>query len=428
MKSLLLAALFLAPAGPDAWWNKEWKFRRPVTITNRLERVLDKGFTVQVEIDPDYLGIREKSKAGLEDWAFVRGGERVPFLLQPGKGKSLLLCFRTAAELKAGASENYYLYYGSPSAEAIPVRPDQVYELWEDFSRPEALTERFQVDKDLTVAVQDGALLIREVAAGRNLSSPARLIFRDFPRIPGFELSFDLEMDSTDASGAGFAATVDLKEAGANDPSIGKKAEQLIEQLGDDAWQAREKATKELIALGRPAVAKVTEAARSGDAEVKWRAAHVLKEIAERSPAPVVSVGVLGGDLRMPVADAGEARVGDWQEPLGVQSQDGLAGEAVDRASAGRRRRRQGALERPLPAVGPDARRGPAGGILDPQGWGRGAGDDQGGQHRRPPVHRRGFAPHQRDRPRRDATVGKHKDTKAQRGCPHCVFVPLCFS
>jgi hypothetical protein len=301
MKPLLLAVALLIPAAPEPWWNKEWKFRRPLTITNRLERILEKGFTVQVEVDPDYLGIRDKSKAGLEDWALVRDSDRIPFLLQRGKGKGQLLCFRTAADLKAGASENYHLYYGCPAAEAVPVKPDQIYELWEDFSRPEALAERFQVDKDLTVSVQDGALVIREVAAGRNLASPARLVFRDFPRIPGFELSFDLEMDSTDASGAGFAATVDLKETGGNDPSIAKKAERLIDQLGDDAWQVREKATKDLIALGRPAVAKLTEAARSGDTEVKWRASHVLKEIAERFPPPVISVGVQGGDPRMPV-------------------------------------------------------------------------------------------------------------------------------
>src|SRR5262245_28977762 len=129
MKSLLVALVLVLPSGQEKWWNAEWKFRRPLTISNRLERVLEKGFTVQVEIDPDYLGIREKSKAGLEDWALVRGGERVPFLLQPGKGKNQLICFRTAADLKAGGTETYHLYYGCPRAEAVPVKPDQVYEL-----------------------------------------------------------------------------------------------------------------------------------------------------------------------------------------------------------------------------------------------------------------------------------------------------------
>ncbi|MBI3854934.1 MAG: hypothetical protein HY293_04505, partial [Planctomycetes bacterium] len=228
MKSILIAAALLCPADGEAWWNKEWKFRRPLTLSNRLDRVLQKGFTVQVEVDPDYLGIRDKSKAGLEDWALVRGGERLPFLLQPGKGKAQLICFRTAADIKAGGTDGYHLYYGSREAAALPARPDQVYELWEDFSRPEALAERFQADKDLTVAVQEGALVIREVAAGRDRSSPAKLVFRNFPQVAGFELSFDLEMDSNDLAGAGFAAVVELQEPGGDDPSVAKKAAELI--------------------------------------------------------------------------------------------------------------------------------------------------------------------------------------------------------
>jgi hypothetical protein len=302
MNSLLLAAALLSSSDPDGWWNTDWKFRRPVRITNRLDRPLEKGFTVQIEIDPDYLGIRAKSKAGLEDWALVRGGERVPFLLAPGRGKSLLLSFRTAADIAGEKSDGYHLYYGFPEAPPFPVRPDQVYDLWEDFSRPESLAERFVMDKDLTAAVQDGALVIRDVAAGRNATTPVRLAFRSFPTLPGFELSLDVEMESSAATGAGFEVSVDLKEPGANDPSVGRKADELIEKLGDDAWQEREKATKALIALGRPAVAKLTEAAKSTDAEVKWRADHILKEIRERDAAPRFSAGITSGDPAMPIA------------------------------------------------------------------------------------------------------------------------------
>src|SRR5581483_12103882 len=63
-----------------------------------------------------------------------------------------------------------------------------------------------------------------------------------------------------------------------------------------------EKATRDLIALGRPAVARLGEVLKSPDAEVRWRAAHVLKEIAERSPSPRISAGVTAGDARSPVA------------------------------------------------------------------------------------------------------------------------------
>src|SRR6267142_2607543 len=87
MKALLIGLGLLwtvpSPAG-EPWWNKDWKFRRPVTILNRGERALEKGFTMQIDVDPDYLLLRDKSKAGFEDWALVRGGERVPLLLQPG--------------------------------------------------------------------------------------------------------------------------------------------------------------------------------------------------------------------------------------------------------------------------------------------------------------------------------------------------------
>jgi hypothetical protein len=291
---LLLALSFSAPAG-EPWWNKEWKYRRPIAIRNRGDKPLAKGFTMQIDVDPDYLQIRDKSKAGLEDWALVRRGERLPLLLQPSGASGVRLCFRSAAELPSGGTDAYFLYYGSPDAAGLKTSPDEVFELWEDFSRPEALAERFLVDKDLTATVADGALVIREVANDRTASSPARLAFRKFPPLEGFELSLDLEMDSTDQSGAAFAVNVHLKEPEENDPAITKKVDELVERLGDDSWESREKATKDLIALGRPAAARVFEASRSADAEVKWRASHVLKMIQEKFPAPTFSAGVAAG-------------------------------------------------------------------------------------------------------------------------------------
>ena len=47
MRALLIAAALLSPASPRAgedWWNKDWKFRRPITINNRLERPLGNSF------------------------------------------------------------------------------------------------------------------------------------------------------------------------------------------------------------------------------------------------------------------------------------------------------------------------------------------------------------------------------------------------
>lgn len=303
MKPLLLALALLAPsAAGEAWWNKDWKYRRPIAVNNRLERPLEKGYTLQIDVDPDYLGLRDRSKGDFSDWTLVHRGVRIPCFLQAGRGKSQILNFRLVQDIPAGAFDGYLLYYGNPEAAPAAPAPDEVFEFYEDFSRPEALAERFRVDKDLTCAVQDGALLVQESANGRGASAPCRIAFRKFPAFGGFELSFDLEMDSTDAAAAGCVATVELQEAGAGDASIDRKAAELVEKLGDDAWEDRERATKELIALGRPAVARLSEAVKSTDAEVKWRAAHILKQIADRHPAPLISAGVVGGDARIAVA------------------------------------------------------------------------------------------------------------------------------
>src|SRR5690348_14324928 len=168
MKPLLLSFLTLTGIAPlvpsEPWWNKEWKYRRPIAIRNRGDKPLAKGFTMQIDVDPDYLQIRDKSKAGLEDWALLRRGERLPLVLQPSGAKNVRLCFRSAADIPAEGTDLYFLYYGCPDAAPVKTSPDEVFELWEDFSRPEALAERFQVDKDLTATVADGALVIREVA------------------------------------------------------------------------------------------------------------------------------------------------------------------------------------------------------------------------------------------------------------------------
>ncbi len=303
MKALLVALALLAPAAPgEGWWNKDWKFRRPILINNRLDRPLEKGFTLTVEVDPDYLGVRDKSRKGLEDWALVRGEDRIPFILQPGSGKTLTIGFRLRADIRAGASDTYELYYGNPEGTALAATADDAFEFFEDFTRPEALAERFDVDKDLTASVQDGRLVLRESANGRDAAAPCRIGFRRFPMIAGFEITFDLEMDSSAAAGASCMLSVDLQEPGSTDPGIGKKVDALVELLSDDAWESREKATRDLIALGRPAVAKLQEAVRSTDAEVKWRAAHILRQIAEKFPAPLLAAGIAAGGKGFEVA------------------------------------------------------------------------------------------------------------------------------
>jgi hypothetical protein len=60
-----------------------------------------------------------------------------------------------------------------------------------------------------------------------------------------------------------------------------EKVQGLIKQLGDDAFEVREKATAELIRLGAVAVPELRRAAKADDAEVVARAARCLEKIAE---------------------------------------------------------------------------------------------------------------------------------------------------
>jgi hypothetical protein len=302
MKGLLLA-LLLVPQ--DAWWDPGWAFRRRIEIRNNLDDApLRAGHPVSIEFDADYLGIRGKSRGDLADLAVVHVGNRLPHLLLPGRSEARrVLWFRTAEDLRAGAKDaRYALYYGNPAADAKPADPGAVFEFHETFDSPEAL-RRLEVDRDVKAAVRDGALRIEGGLQGRSPEVPARLSLRLPPPEGGFELSVEITIQAPPGAVLGVDAAVDLKEPRSDDPALAKRIDALIELLGDADWDAREKATGELVKIGRAAVAKLLVATRASDAEVKWRAEHLLKEIRENAPSPTVSAGLLFGDPKVgPVA------------------------------------------------------------------------------------------------------------------------------
>jgi hypothetical protein len=299
---LLLAGLFATQGG---WWDPGWAFRRKIAIKNNLEGDLKPGHPVEIEIDLAYLGMEQKAKKDFADLAVVHEGKRIPCAILPGRSPACrTVAFRTAAGLRAGGVDaGYSLYYGNAEAAPEPDARAAVFDFFEDFSDAGSVARKFAVDKDLAASVQDGALVLRDVAVGRTENTPARVVFKEVPSTPGFSLSFDVEIESAVASAPGFAVTIDLKEPGTDDQAVAKKADELIEKLGDLEWESRENATKELIRLGRVAVAKLVEATRSADAEVKWRSEHILKEIREHSPSPTISAGLMAGDTKVgPVA------------------------------------------------------------------------------------------------------------------------------
>src|SRR5262249_47450728 len=84
---------------------------------------------------------------------------------------------------------------------------------------------------------------------------------------------------------------------------------ELVRKLGDDNFEVREKAVKELTALGKAAVPLLRDAARSSDPEVARRARLCLEQIgpadappANHSATLIAAVHLLG--LRKPAGAA----------------------------------------------------------------------------------------------------------------------------
>jgi HEAT repeat protein len=67
------------------------------------------------------------------------------------------------------------------------------------------------------------------------------------------------------------------------DPARVAEAKKLIKQLGDDSFDVREKASEELVKIGRLAVPLLQAAAKDADIEVARRAEDCLQRIGEQS-------------------------------------------------------------------------------------------------------------------------------------------------
>src|SRR5258707_521154 len=67
-----------------------------------------------------------------------------------------------------------------------------------------------------------------------------------------------------------------------------ERVAKLVKQLGSDDFEEREKASKELEAIGGPALDALRAAAKSEEAEVKTRAASLLQKAEKKAIAEKV--------------------------------------------------------------------------------------------------------------------------------------------
>lgn len=295
-----MLSLLLLLAQED-WWNADWKHRRQVVVQNNLEGPLASGHPVSLELDPDYLGIAGKAEKDLKDLVLVYAGKEIPVRIREGRRKGRIeLWFRTSAEIaKAGRDSRYSIYYGNPSGRRGA--GEDVFDFYEDFSAGNS--KLLETDSDIVSTVADGKLVISDASADRTEHSPA-LVRLKMSSVPdNFAVSVDLECEPDPNAAFAFGLRVELKEKIESDEKVQKRIAELVEKLGAFDWEAREEATKELIKIGRAAIPSLEEALKSDDAEIKWRAEHILKEVRDATPWPLMLAGVRVGDAEIgPVA------------------------------------------------------------------------------------------------------------------------------
>lgn len=285
---MLLPLLLALLAPQDGWWDSAWPARRKITVRNGLDRPLPGGTPVEIEIDPAFLELTNRARADLADLVVVHVGRRRPHAILPAREAArAVLCFALADGIAAGAVDGRYaLYYGHASAAPPAGSPfDEAL----TFDDADALRTRLKGDDDLRAGVRDGVLEIRDVDGRRSPLSPARLTLAARPSSDAFALALDVEIDPA----AGPMPWVGVEvEVAAEAPADAAEVDRLIAALGDPDFEARHAATQALVRHGPAAAAALEAAARSADAEVRWRAESALRDIRKAAPAPLLRAGI----------------------------------------------------------------------------------------------------------------------------------------
>ncbi len=284
MLVLLLTTVFQA----QDWWNSDWSSRRPVTLTNRADHELAAGSPITVDVSS------LKDKLTASELVLVHNGKRQPFLVEEREGR-IVVQFRTAAAIAKGkADPSYAIYYGNASAPANATKAAELHEYFADFSG-----DSLAADAGIKSAVEKGQLIVTDVGAEKTELNPARIVLTKVAPKGAFSLSVDFDVTLKEGAQVIAGLAIVIKDDVAADEAVLKRVRAALDALSDSDWETRETATKELIKIGRPALEKARDAAKSTDAEVKWRAEHVVERILFDHPPKLVTATFNSDDVKM---------------------------------------------------------------------------------------------------------------------------------
>jgi len=122
------------------WWNSNYSYRRQIAIVNNVASTLDVGYSVCVTMDTASLVSAGKMLSSGNDLRVVyrstSGWIELDRHLTNMNTTSTQVWFRTQAVIGASPAtdDNYYMYYGNPSATSSPANKSNVYVWFDDFS------------------------------------------------------------------------------------------------------------------------------------------------------------------------------------------------------------------------------------------------------------------------------------------------------
>ena len=128
----LLGVLLLSPAAAMAWWNADWSYRKQITITAPAELPAGTTLTdvpVLVRLHEGVLPFQDIAADG-SDLRFVSGDDKVPLRFHIEKFDAVFgmgFVWVQIPELRAGAAQQVWMYYGNPDAAAAG-EPERSYD------------------------------------------------------------------------------------------------------------------------------------------------------------------------------------------------------------------------------------------------------------------------------------------------------------
>jgi hypothetical protein len=124
---------------PRNWWNLDYDYRRQISIINNVASTLASGYSVCLIVNTASLVSGGKMLPSGNDLriVYLNGSSWVEIdrdVIDMNAG-STKVWFKTRAGISAsGSDNNYYVYYGNPSAASPPANKSNVYDFWDDFN------------------------------------------------------------------------------------------------------------------------------------------------------------------------------------------------------------------------------------------------------------------------------------------------------